>query len=93
MVEDSFDFTVTKLSNLFVHNYNPSLILSKEVTEPEFRELFNRAQGLVKHSKVNNFSIKAKHMKYLKNQRFVIKVLKRWKRVMFMLGLRKKDAV
>ena len=93
MVDDSFDFTINKLSNLFVHNYNPSLILSKEVTEPEFRELFNRAQSIVKHSKINNFSIKARHLKYLKNPRFMVKVLKRWKRVMFMLGLRKKDVV
>lgn len=89
-VNDSFDFTVNKLSNLFVHKYNP-MILTQEVSEEEFRKLFGIAQDLVKSSKVNNFKFKFSYFKYLKNPRFMLKIFKRWKRVLFMLGLRKQD--
>ncbi|MFH1638667.1 MAG: radical SAM protein [Candidatus Woesearchaeota archaeon] len=91
LVNDSFDFAINNLSKLFVHQYNPNLILSKEVTEKEFHSIFFKAQDIVKSAKVRNFSFRLKYLKYLKNPRFVIKVLKRWKRILFMLGIKKSD--
>jgi len=91
-VNDSFDFTVNKLSNLFVHNYNPSLILSKEVSEEEFKSIFDEAQSIVQSSKLDNFQFRLRYLKYLKNPKFILKVLKRWKKILFMLGIIKDEA-
>ncbi|HLD11238.1 MAG TPA: radical SAM protein [Candidatus Nanoarchaeia archaeon] len=91
LVNDSFEFTIKNLSDLFVHNYNPSLRLSKEIKESEFKELFDKIQERIKNKKSNNFSLKLTYLKYLKNPRFILKLFKRRNRILFLLGIKKKD--
>ena len=90
-VDDSFDFTINRLSNLFVHEFNPNMILSKEVTADEFKEIFFRAQGIVRNAKVSTFEFKLRYFSYLKNPAFVKKLWLRRKRVLYLMGIRKSD--
>lgn len=91
-VDDSFDFTINHLSNLFVHEFNPNLILSKDITIEEFKEIFFRAQGMVRNTKVSAFKFRMRYLMYLKNPWFIKKLWKRRKRIMYMMGIRKQDS-
>jgi len=86
LVDDSYNFAINNLSDVFVHRYNPSMIVSQEMTTEEFKTLFDEAQQMVTDMKHEHFVMKLSYLKYLKDWRTVKKLFKRWKRVLMFLG-------
>ena len=57
-------------------NYNPYLLLSKEIEKEEFKKLFDEFQVMSNQNKENTIKFQLRYLKYLLRPRIYAKLLK-----------------